>query len=219
MVKVHWKRWLSHFWPIREQGFRSERNPDLELRWENGTLVLNSAHANYSYGSLHEVMQVAINTLSSHDLQNLLLLGLGGGSAWKLAQQKCGTALRMTAIEIDSVVLEIAQNTFHIHESEQIRIVQADACHWVERASDETYTSIIDDLFVDVTKPEFFLDDTYIRQLHRILKRGGVLVINLMSFKEGYTEQVLRAYRPYFLVASIEQVHQHNRLLFLHKTG
>lgn len=218
MVKAHWKRWLSYFWPIREQGFVSEKNPDLELRWENGKLVLNSARANYSYGSLHEVMQQAIKALSREDLQNPLLLGLGGGSAWKIAQLKCGAALRMTAIEIDPVVLEIAQKAFQLQPSEQISIVEADAFLWVQTAVDEAYTAIIEDLFVDVSKPDFLLHPKYIEHLHRILKRGGVLVINLMSFEEAYTNKVVHTYRERFTVTHIQPVHQHNRLLFLRKS-
>jgi spermidine synthase len=219
MVKVQWKRWFSYLWPIREQGFSSENNPELELRWESGTLVLNAARANYSYGSLHEVMKVAINALSCEDLQNLLLLGMGGGSACKIAQQKCGSTLRMTAVDIDPVVLKIAQTAFQIHESEQIRLVEADAFLWVNTASDEAYSAIIEDLFIDVSKPDFLLHRSYIRQLYRILKPGGVLLINIMSFEESYTDEVVHAYREHFTVARIQPVHQHNRLLFLRKTG
>lgn len=217
MEKAHWKRWLSYIWPIREQGFSSEKNPDLELRWENGTLVLNAAHANYSFGSLHEVMRDAINYLSPEELQQLLLLGVGGGSALQLAQEKCGDFLKATAVDFDPTILNIAKSYFKLSTYSQVELVQADACTWVESAADASFSAIIDDLFVDLEKPDFVLNPNYIRHLYRILRPGGILIINLMAFREEDTEIYQKAYESLFTTEHLKQVHEHNRLLFLRK--
>ncbi|MBU6325424.1 MAG: methyltransferase domain-containing protein, partial [Bacteroidetes bacterium] len=217
MGKVYWKRWLSYIWPIREQGFSSKKNPDLELRWENGALVLNSAHANYSYGSLHEVMRQAIAYLSKEELKNLLLLGLGGGSALQLAKQKCGDFIKATAVDFDPTILDIAKSYFKIHEYSWVQLVQADACTWVESAADDSFTAIIDDLFVNLEKPDFVLNPNYIGNLHRILQPGGILIINLMAFQESDFELFSETYCARFLIEHVQRVHEHNRLLFLRK--
>jgi spermidine synthase len=217
MVKVHWKRWLSHLWPIKEQGFISEKNPDLELRWENGRLVLNAAHANYSFGSLHDVMREAINYLSYEDLQQLLLLGLGGGSALQLATDKCGDSTTAIAVDFDPTILDIAKSYFKLNEYRHIQLVQADAFTWVESAADASFTAIIDDLFVDLEKPDFVLNPNYIRSLHRILRPGGILVINLMAFREEEAGTYQRAYEVLFTLEHIQKVQEHNRLLFMRK--
>lgn len=217
MVKAGWKRLLSHLWPIRELGFTSERNPGLELRWENGTLVLNSAHANYSYGSLHEVMRQAITYLHKDELNHLLLLGLGGGSALKLALEKVGPSLKATAVDFDPAILDIAKSYFKIHEYSWVQLVQADACTCVESAADDSFTAIIDDLFVNLEKPDFVLNPNYIGNLHRILQPGGILIINLMAFQESDFELFSETYCARFLIEHVQRVHEHNRLLFLRK--
>ena len=73
-----WKQWLSFVIPIRdmtEQG----RFGQLELTWEHGRRVVNSANANQSFGTLHSVWQHCFRGIGvdKDPPDRVLLLGLG----------------------------------------------------------------------------------------------------------------------------------------------
>ncbi|HRB54468.1 MAG TPA: spermidine synthase, partial [Bacteroidia bacterium] len=79
-------QWLFSFiTPVIIHKDQSEVNSILETTLENGKLVLNSAHANYSYGSLFRVFIKALLRFNI-DIKNkkkILVLGMGGGSVVK----------------------------------------------------------------------------------------------------------------------------------------
>ena len=51
------KQLLSYFLPIKIYETQSTVSSNLEVTWNNGKLVLDSKHTNYSYGSLEKVLR------------------------------------------------------------------------------------------------------------------------------------------------------------------
>lgn len=69
---------VSYIFPIRGARIGIKANTQLELRWENGKLVLNTDKANYSFGSLHRIWRKALKEVSIKDTNRILVLGGGG---------------------------------------------------------------------------------------------------------------------------------------------
>ena len=73
------KKILSYIWPVTRK-FPSEFNGTLEISYVNGKKVLDTKNANYSYGSLQKILEIGLTKVNLKSVENLLLLGLGGGS-------------------------------------------------------------------------------------------------------------------------------------------
>src|SRR3954471_6764919 len=69
----------SFIYPVTVERTSSALNPLLEVRIENGKYVLNSEHANYSFGSLHRIFKRAfkMTRIGDKEIKNVLLLGFG----------------------------------------------------------------------------------------------------------------------------------------------
>ena len=76
------KKFLSYLWPDTKR-FSSEINGILEVTYINGQKVLDTENANYSYGSLQKILEFGLTKVDLKLVENILLLGMGGGSIIK----------------------------------------------------------------------------------------------------------------------------------------
>jgi len=145
-----WSKWLSWAWPIPVAERMGKHGP-LEVRYEAGQLVLNSPSGNQSFGSLHRVWQSVFNRLNLKDSppQNVLLLGLGGGSVARILRQELRVAAPITAVEIDPAMVELAQRYFQLDAITGLRIIQGDAIIQAHGLTGR-FDLVVVDLFADL---------------------------------------------------------------------
>ena len=77
------KKFLSYLIPIPIEIIPSNVSEQLELTWNNGKLILDTKHTNYSYGNLQKVLRkglLKIGKENINQMQHILLLGVAGGS-------------------------------------------------------------------------------------------------------------------------------------------
>lgn len=141
---------MSWVWPMRAERLAG-RSGELELRYESGRLVLNTAHANQSFGSLHRVWQQVFRLLALRDSppEQVLLLGLGGGSVPSILRQELRIASPLTAVEIDPVMVRLARTHFGLDRLEAIDVIEGDALVQVQALRDR-YDLVVVDLFEDL---------------------------------------------------------------------
>ena len=106
-------RLLSFFYPITRK-VKSDYNGTIEITWYNGKKQLNTKNANYSYGSLQKILKTGLQKIELNHCKNILLLGLGGGSVIKTLRDDFDYQHYITAIDIDPVIINIAQEEFNI---------------------------------------------------------------------------------------------------------
>lgn len=144
------KRWLSFFWPMTVERVAG-RHGELEVRWESGRLVLNSAYGNQSFGSLHRVWQAVFRSvrLEQAPPKNVLLLGLGGGSVPFILRKELGLSCPITAVEIDEAMVDLARRHFQLGHWADLSIVQGDAIVQAHALRDR-FDLVVVDLFDDL---------------------------------------------------------------------
>ncbi len=142
--------WLSWLWPLTVAKAHG-RHGDLEVRYEAGQLVLNSRNGNQSFGSLHRVWQQAFEHigLKVHQPANVLLLGLGGGSAPAILRNELGIKAPITAVEIDAAMVELGRKHFGLGHLSDLNIVLTDAILHVH-TDVLRYDLVVVDLFNDL---------------------------------------------------------------------
>ncbi|MBK7382788.1 MAG: methyltransferase domain-containing protein [Flavobacteriales bacterium] len=150
MVPVRVKRLLSWLAPINVERIEG-RNGPLVVRWEAGQLVLNSAHGNQSFGSLHRVFQDVMKhpTVRTVDPKNILLLGLGGGSVPRILRAELHIGAPITAVEWDPAMIKVAREHFGSEQYQDLTVVEGDATVQVHALKDR-FDLVLVDLFDDL---------------------------------------------------------------------
>jgi spermidine synthase len=178
------KKVLSFILPNSIKKGTTSLGQEYEIAYEYGRKVLNSANANYSFGSLHEVMQKGIaKYLKNNNPSKVLILGLGAGSCVEILHRKCRNTLQLKAIEIDSDIIEFAKEYFDIGQYSNVEIINGDAQYLTKYLYEDinTFDLIIDDVFWDNQIPNFCFQKEYIEQAKILLKEGGCYFRNVME--------------------------------------
>jgi spermidine synthase len=176
---------LSYLYPIRIKKIKSKYHT-LELTWNNGKLMLDSAVANYSYGNLHQVFQLAFeqSKLTIKPTGHILLLGLGGGSVIEILEKEYAFKGNITAIEIDAEVISLYKEVFSASHTSTVNTIKEDALDWVNNYKKGVqYDLIVCDLFIDLDVPVFMKDAAFYQKLKMMLHAGGSIYVNTIHQK------------------------------------
>lgn len=184
-------RLLSYIYPITKK-VKSKFNGTLEITWHNGKKHLNTKNANYSYGSLQEILKFGIEKIDLEKMNSILLLGLGGGCVIETLLEEFNYKNKITAVEIDPSIIEIAKNEFNINNNPNLEIICVDALQFILQNSKE-YDLIIIDLFIDIEMPEQFLNISFWKGImKRNTKKGSILFnASLKNEKEKKLNEVI----------------------------
>lgn len=176
---------FSFFIPITRK-VKSEYSGDLELTWIDGRKLLDASHANYSYGSLQRVLEFALRKIDLSAVENVLVLGLGGGSVIKSLRQVFDYQLVIVAVDIDPVIIEIAKKEFGVIPDYRTEIVCEDAVDYVGKDFPK-FDLIIIDLFIGNKVPEKFFSTEFSKQVKAKVRDGGVIIFNsIIDGKEAF---------------------------------
>lgn len=157
----------------------SEYNGKLELTTIFGKTYLNTVNTNYSYGSLQKVLKYALKQVDLTSANHILVLGLGGGSVLKTLRSSFNFTGRITAVDIDPVIIDIARNEFNVFSNENTFIVCADAKEYLKNNNDE-FDIIIIDLFIDNHIPAGFLSEAFWHDVVRCVSKDGTIIFNML---------------------------------------
>lgn len=171
-------KWFSFLYPLTRK-IDSRYSGKLELTMINGKKVLDTKNTNYSYGSLQRVMRYSLNQIDMSHTGSVLLLGLGGGSVVKTIREEKSFAGKITAVEIDPVIIEIAGSEFGIVADPTTEIIQANAWNFVMNCR-ERYDLVIVDVFIDNVVPQKFLSNEFWKSLLMLVQPGGDIVFNTL---------------------------------------
>lgn len=170
------KKAMSYIWPMTKK-IKTVHSGILEITWLNGKKILDSKNANYSYGSLEKVLDLGLSYCKAERSSEVLVLGLGGGSVLGLLRKKYKFYGKITAVEIDPAVIDIALSEFNINQHEPLELLCEDAFEYVQ-GSKKVYGLIIVDIFIDVQVPEQFFYEVFWNNISRLLEKNGEVIFN-----------------------------------------
>jgi spermidine synthase len=177
------KRLLSFLLPIKIHQKKSVYSKNLEVTWNNGYLVLDSENTNYSFGSLQRVLKKGLKYIGYERIQSfqsILVLGVAGGSVIETLKKEVKFEGKITGVEIDAAVIELATKYFGLDKYNNVSIVIDDAFEFVLKTK-EKYDLIIIDIFQDTTMPNFLFEDFFINRINFLLNVNGFILFNTMT--------------------------------------
>jgi len=143
------------------------------------------ANLTQSGGVVYSVWRSTLKEIknSKSEMNNCLILGLGGGSAAKLVRKYWPKA-KITGVDIDPVIVEMGRKYLGING---VEIVIKDAFTFLSAAPKIPNTKhdlILVDLYIGDEVPKKFESDNYMHLVRRDLARSGVAVFNRLYYGE-----------------------------------
>lgn len=177
-----WQRLRSYVFPVIVDRRQSRYHPYLEVSLTRGKLLLNTALANYSYGGLHRVFQIAFEKIGlvGTPVKNILILGFGAGSVATILRDELKIDAPITGVEQDYAVIQIAREFFDIDRLHTLNLVADDAMEFMQRNTTQ-YDLIAIDLYHDVSVPEQFESEAFLKLVRDATMRGGVVLFNKVA--------------------------------------
>jgi spermidine synthase len=213
---------FSYIIPVNIHKKKSSINETIEVTWNNGELVIDSKNTNYSYGSLQRILRKGLKYIGFERIRkfdNVLLLGVAGGSVIKTLVEEIKFKGKITGVEIDEAMVAIANTYFKLNEIPNLDIVIDDAFEFVLKTK-ERYDLIIIDVFQDTNMPNFLFEDYFINRVNFLLRKDGFILFNTMVINDGNRERNL-AYKSKFnnnySLRMYPKVETHNELFTIKK--
>jgi predicted membrane-bound spermidine synthase len=176
------KKLFSYLLPVTIFTQKSTISQTLEVTWTNGKLVLDSKNANYSYGSLQRILRKGLKIIGFeriNTMNSILVLGVAGGSVIRTLVDEINFKGKITGVDIDQAVIEIANTYFKLDKIPNLEIIIDDASEFVQKTN-KKYDLIIIDIFQDTKMPDFLFETNFIDRTCFLLNPKGFVLFNTM---------------------------------------
>jgi spermidine synthase len=182
---------LSYIFPQRIDIAQGHGGAYLEVVVNNGKLMLNANHSNYSFGGLHLIFEQLFDQIEigKYAIKKVLLLGVGAGSVVDLLVNKHGLKCEITGVELDATVIDFAKKYFDIEKYKSLKIEQYDAFEFVQHCN-EKFDLIVIDLFVGDTVPAAFASEEFIQNLKKLSHEKCCVAYNKMTDNPKHKEEL-----------------------------
>lgn len=215
-------KFLSFFIPINVTKKKSAISKSIEVTWNNGQLVLDSKNTNYSYGSLQRILRKGLKYIGFERIksfENILILGVAGGSVIKTLVDEIKFKGKITGVEIDLEIIKIANDYFKLNEIKNLEIIIDDAFEYVLKTK-EKYDLIVIDVFQDTIMPNFLFEDFFINRINFLLNLNGFILFNTMVINEKERIRNIdykKKFDKNYSVRMYPKVEDHNELFTIKK--
>jgi predicted membrane-bound spermidine synthase len=216
---------FSYLIPIKIFRKKSSRSKMIEVTWANGELVLDSENTNYSYGSLQRILRYGLRNIGFETIQkmnHILVLGVAGGSVIKTLIDEIQFKGKITGVEIDADMIQIANEYFHLSKIKQLEIIIDDAFEFVLKTKHQ-YDLIIIDIFEDTNMPNFLFERFFSEKILSILNKQGFVLFNTMILDEEHNirnrKYVSEINTELYATKMLPRVEQHNELIIIEKVA
>lgn len=125
------------------------------------------------------------------DAERVLVLGLGGGAITKRFWRDY-PEVRVDSVEIDPVVVDIAEDYFWLPRDERLETFVEDARRYVQR-TDRTYDIVIVDAYYSDSLPFHLTTQEFLREVRTVMSPDGVLAYNVISSAAGENSDLFRS--------------------------
>ena len=122
------------------------------------------------------VRHASMSLVYAEQHKNILVVGMGGGVFSNLLERVVRD-IKIDAIEIDPVVVEVAKEYFGVKPTKNYRIHIRDAVDFISH-TDKLYDIIFLDAYDSDGIPERLKNKSFFRQVSQLLNPGGVVVAN-----------------------------------------
>jgi spermidine synthase len=189
---------LSYLFPQEIFRGSSAYSTDIRVIEDSGSLRLLVDGIEQSGKYIDKILKRAIDACefpSSSKIETMLLLGVGGGSLIRFFR-KPFPDIAIDAVDIDPVIIQVAQKYFGLVTAKDLHIQNGDALRFVGETAKKNhrkYDLIVVDLYIGRSIPDFVWDREFLEQIHALLRPCGLVFINVVH--DGKYEERVKKLR------------------------
>lgn len=125
------------------------------------------------------------------EARRVLVLGLGAGAVTKRMWHDY-PEVRIDSVEIDPVVVDVAERYFGLPEDDRVRVIVSDARRYVQ-TTEETYDIVIVDAYYADSLPFHLTTSEFFSEIKSRLAPDGVIAYNVISPVQGARSDLFRS--------------------------
>jgi spermidine synthase len=155
------------------------------------------------------------------DVKSTLLLGVAGGSAIKILRNEIHNKEKITGVEIDSKVIDIATTYFNLGCYHNFEIIIEDARIFIAQ-NEQKFDFILIDIFEDNAMPDFLFEDPFIENIKLAMTKNSYILFNFMLLNdfENKLHKFIAAFDTNeYKVSTLLNVEAFNNLVIVNKTN
>lgn len=152
------------------------------LHYKN-TYQAGFVHTDFYDGNLPYINYFLIPYVMNKNIEKILLIGMGTGKIIKDFEYLFGDLIQIDVVDIEENITEIAENYFDFQRSDKFNFHLQDGRIFL-RQSKAKYDLIVVDVANNDGIDGRFLEDEYLIEVKKSLKKGGIFVSNLCSSAE-----------------------------------
>ena len=197
---------------------KSKHNGDLRVIKTLGMgTYIQAGGLTQSGGIVETIWKQIINKVKKEIsvVNNVLILGLGGGTVAKLIRKNWPDA-KITGIDIDSAMVELGKKYLGLNES-GVEIKIGDAFELGKRlkTKGERFNLVVIDLYNGDKYPEKFETEEFINLVKSLLSKSGMVVFNHLYYGEKRPEAVKFGNKLKKKFSNVEWFYPEANLMFL----
>lgn len=179
---------LSYLYPRVIARYSTPVNRDIRVLEEKGKyklLVDGSRQSGEYVLKLWQEALCAFGIIPSPEVSSILVLGVGGGTVIHLLHALYPEA-KITGVDVDARMIDIGKKYFGLGKVGGLTLTVADAKEFLlgAAAKKKQWDMVVVDLFVGAAIPAFVGEESFIRNLKRIMASKGILLINYLHERE-----------------------------------
>ncbi|WP_339653375.1 fused MFS/spermidine synthase [Flavobacterium frigidarium] len=217
------KKMISYLIPVTIFLSKSTLSKSLEVTWVKGKLILDSENTNYSYGNLQNILRLGLREIGFEKIKNMnevLVLGVAGGSVVKTLVDEINFDGKITGVEVDPSIIDVANKYFKLNEVSQLDIIIDDAFEFILKTK-STYDLIIIDIFQDTKMPNFLFESYFVNRICTLINDCGAVLFNTMLLNDQDNSRNKKYIKEFnlddFKIRTIPRIEEHNELIVIEK--
>lgn len=208
------KRLLSYIIPVTVANSSGSQNRFLEFILYRNQWQLATEDALYSDGDRYQPYRIAFKNIPKSRLEKVsdcLVLGTGLGSVVQILWGKYKCDANFSLVEYDEKILQWAVESLTSKGITKIKPYCDNAADFVKH-HEHRYDMICIDIFSGREVPSLFTEREFLRQSKKLLKPGGIWIMNYIINDVKETMDYLRNVKEIFPDVEIIEKEQ-NRIL------
>jgi len=187
---------FSFFFSKKITSVNSLINGKIEVIEQFGKRSIRVEGLEQSGPMVEKIWKKGIKQLSNYpiiQLSNCLVLGLGGGSVVKVVNKHFPKA-RISAIEIDPMMIKLGKKYLGLSEYKNLEIKITDAFKWLQGKELSglnhltKFDLILVDLYVGRKTPRDLQSLVFLERIKSLLSQNGIVTFNFLRTKEEKLE-------------------------------